>query len=218
MDNRKKALLIALVIGDGYIRVDPRGSGSKGSLNLCHSENQRAYLEHKRDLIHSLIGGVKPKIRSYIHNLNGVGYRQVRLNKAHKYFKVLRKWLYPDKYNPKYLKYLTPEALAIWYMDDGSLIANNKYPDGSCSSARTNIHTCCTKESADTVCKYFQDVWDIKFTSFKDGGNYSIRCFHREGAKFHKLIHPYVIPSMEYKQRFYYDTSAQPLRISRVMI
>ena len=204
----KKALLIALVIGDGYIRIDTRQKNLNGTLKLCHSVDQRDYLEYKVDLLHSLIGGNKPTIREYTCTVQGNRYRQVRAEKTHKYFRVLRNWLYPNKY--KYLKYLTPEALAIWYMDDGSIIANNRYPDGSCSSARTNIHTCTTKEEADTVCNYFLEKWDIKFTTFKEKGKYSVRCFHKEGQKFHDLISPYVIPSMKYKQRFYVSTSARP--------
>ena len=208
MKREKKALLIALVIGDGYIRIDKRQKNPKGTLKLCHSDKQREYLEYKVGLLHSLIGGKRPVIRDYTCTVEGHQYSQVRAEKTHKYFGVLRKWLYPNKY--KYLKYLTPKAIAIWYMDDGSLVANNRYPDGTCSSARTSIHTCTTREEADTVCKYFHDAWGIKFSTFKEKGKYSVRCFHKEGQKFHDLISPYVIPSMKYKQRFYECTSARP--------
>jgi len=210
MEQRKKALLIALVIGDGYIHIDKRRPNAKKlALKLCHTAKQRAYLEHKVSLLHSLLGGKKPSIVDCRHVWpDGSWYNQVRAEKSHRYFRVLRKWMYPDKYKPRMLKYLTPEALAIWYMDDGSIVANNKYLDGTCSSARTNIHLCCTKEIAENVCKYFKDTWSIKFTTFKDNGTYSIRCFHKEGKKFHEIVHPFVIPSMSYKQRFYYNKSA----------
>jgi hypothetical protein len=207
MEQRKKALLIAFVLGDGYLRVDKRYPNRKPALKLCHSIKQREYLEHKVRLLHSLLGGKVPVIREYVHTLpNGIGYGQVRCEKAHRYFGVLRRWMYPNKYSV--LRYLTAEAIAIWYMDDGSLIVNNRNPDGSCRSARTNIHTGCTKDIADDICKYFKSTWDIKFTPFKEKGTYSVRCFHQEGKKFHNLIHPYIVPSMSYKQRFYFDTSA----------
>lgn len=210
MKKRKKALLIALVLGDGYIRVDHRQKNPKGTLKLCHSKSQKEYLEYKVGILHSLVGGKRPAVREYTVKAFDSEYQQVRAEKTHRYFGTLRKLMYPDKY--KMLKYMTPESIAIWFMDDGSLIANNRYPDGTCSSARTNIHTCCkTKEEASSICQYFQDTWDIKFTTFKEGSGFSIRCFHKEGKKFHKMIHPYVIPSMMYKQRFYYDKSAQPL-------
>lgn len=212
MKTEKKALLIALVIGDGFIRTDSRSKSNKSSLKLCHSINQEEYMKYKTDLLHKLLGGKKPTINYYLHKWpDGSTYKQVRAEKAHRYFRVLKSWLYPNKYNIKYLKYLTPQGLAIWFMDDGSIIANNRYKDGSCSSARTNLHLCTTKESAEAVCEYFKDYWGIKFTTFLEKGNYSIRCFHKEGRIFHELIHQYIIPSMSYKQRFYYPTSAQPL-------
>ena len=211
MKKRKKAILIAFVLGDGYL--EKRGEQNKtGTIKFCHSVQQKEYLQYKVDLLHSLIGGKKPVLREYEFTSFNKTWKQVRAEKAHRYFRVLRKWLYPNKYDTKYLKHLTPEALAIWYMDDGSLIANNRNEDGTVRSARTNLHLCTTKEIALKVCEYFQDTWEIKFTTFKEnGGTYSIRCFHQEGRKFHELIHPYVIPSMLYKQRFYYDKSAQPL-------
>lgn len=209
MKRSKKALLIALVLGDGFIRMDRRQKSPKGTLKLCHSIKQRDYLEYKVDLLHSLVGGSRPTIREYTCTLDGKRFQQVRAEKTHRYFGILRRWMYPDKY--KYLKYLTPEAIAIWYMDDGSIIANNRYPDGSCSSARTQLHLCTTEEAANTVCRYFFDTWGIKFTTYKEKGSYSIRCFHKEGQKFHDLIHPFVIPCMRYKQRFYKCTSARPL-------
>lgn len=209
MESRKKALLIALVIGDGYIRIDDRVKNHKGTLTLCHSVKQLEYLEYKVNLVHSLCGGKKPSIRERVCTLsNGKNYKLVSAEKTYKYFRILRNWLYPNKYNKKYLTYLTPEALAIWFMDDGSLIANNRYPDGACSSARTNIHLGTSKERAEEVCEYFLDTWGIKFSVFTEKGTYSIRCFHQEGKKFHELIHEFIIPSMKYKQRYYYDTSA----------
>lgn len=212
MKRDKKALLISLIIGDGFIRTDTRSKSNKSSLKLCHSIHQEDYINYKVTLLHSLLGGKKPVVNHYLCKWpDGSSYKQVRAEKAHRYFRVLRNWLYPNKYNVKYLRYLTPHALAIWFMDDGSIIANNKYKDGTCSSARTNLHLCTDKSKAEDVCKYFLDNWSIKFTTFLEKGTYSIRCFHKEGKKFHELIHQYIIPSMSYKQRFYYSTSAQPL-------
>lgn len=202
MKRRKKAILIALVMGDGYIHERDK------SLILCHSAKQEEYLIYKRDLLHSLLGGKKPKINRHLHKLNGKLYPQVRCGKAHKYFRVLRNWMYPDKY--KHLKYMTPESLAIWFMDDGSCICNNRYPDGTPSSYRTNIHTCCSLDVAERICKYFKDTWNIKFTPYKERGNWSVRCFHKEGAKFHKIIEPYTIESMKYKHKVYYPRAHSP--------
>lgn len=210
MKKEKKSLLIALVIGDGYIRKDKRVKKPVCSLKMCHSEKQLSLLEYKVSLLHSLVGGKRPTINRYIHKWpDGQSFVQYRSEKAHSYFRVLHNWMYPDKYNKNVMKHLTPQGIAIWYMDDGSIAANNRDKDGSCRTARTHIHTCTTLEKAAELCEYFLNTWGIKFTVFRDGKNtWSIRCFHVEGRKFHELIHPFIIPSMIYKQRFYYDTSA----------
>lgn len=214
MKRSKKALLIALVIGDGYIKVDKRIKNPKtAELSLCHSSKQREYVEYKARLLHKLLGGKEPKVREYMCKSNFGNYKQIRVSKSHKYFKILHSWLYPDKFNKKYLKYLTPHALAIWFMDDGSCVPNNRHKDGTVSSVRTQLHLCEPKEKAQEVCDYFMEEWEIKMTPYKErGDSYSIRCFHGEGKKFHELIRPYIIPSMEYKQRFYYPKSAQPTK------
>jgi recombination protein RecA len=211
MEKRKKALLVALVLGDGYIRKDHRSNTC--SLKLCHSEKQKEYLEYKARLLQSLLGGKEVIVNRYVHKWpDGKSFVQYRCERADNYFRILRNMMYPNKYSQEVLRCLTPEALAIWYMDDGSIVANNRWSDGSVRSARTQIHTCTTQEIAQDICDYFLKTWGIKFTTYKDGkGTYSIRCFHKEGRKFHELIHPFITPSMQYKQRFYYPTSAQPL-------
>lgn len=206
MKNRKKALLIAFVLGDGYVHIDKRRSKNNASLVLRHSVKQKEYLEYKVDLLHSLVGGKVPSIITF-KQLSGE-YYGVRAEKAHKYFGILRRWMYPSKYSINILKHLTPEAIAIWYMDDGSCIVNNRYSDGTIRSVRTNIHTCCSLEEAQVISDYFSSTWNIEFKPFKEKGRYSIRCFHREGQKFHDLIRLYIIPSMRYKQRYYFPTSA----------
>ena len=63
MEKRKKALLIAFVLGDGYIHIDKRRpKSSKLALKFCHTVKQKEYLEHKVRLLHSLIGGKKPSL------------------------------------------------------------------------------------------------------------------------------------------------------------
>lgn len=208
MEKNKKAILIALALGDGSINVDKRCLGANGELSITHSIKQKEYLQYKAELLHSLIGGKAPNVIEFMCKSNYGSFKQVRFSKTHKYFKLIKRWMEPNKYSEKILKYLTPEAIAIWYMDDGSIIANNRYKDGTCSSARTNFHLGATKEIAEDVCNYFKTKWDIKFTTYLEKGTYSIRCFHKEGRKFHELISPYVIDSMKYKQRFYNSTSA----------
>lgn len=208
MKRTKKALLIALALGDGHVSRDKRGNRN-AALELHHSTKQLDYLKHKRDILHSLIGGKEiPLTFREQKGKNGSIYKLCRVRKTHRYFNVLQRLMYPNKYSRDVLKYLTPQALAIWFMDDGTHLRHGKARKDGTWSSENRLFICTTKEIAEEVCSYFEEVWGIKWRLYKHRGYYSIRCGHKEGQKFHDLIHPYVIPSMAYKQRLYYDTSA----------
>lgn len=79
--------------------------------------------------------------------------------------KVLRRIEYEGgktKYNIKLLNRLGPQGLAIWIMDDGSLLRRSTIDKTTgerkyCGFYIT-ISTYCTLEQADTIIKYFNDT------------------------------------------------------------
>lgn len=194
MRKDEKALLIGMAIGDGYIRLQQSG---RGCLQITQCEAQEEYVEHKRDLIHSIIGGRKPKITRSKYT----EFTYFRFTKTHRYFRVIHRWLYPGgkkKLTRKLLDKLNAQAIAIWYMDDGSLKALKQ--NGKIHAFNIRIATCFKeKEEAQMVIDYFYEVWDIKFRHMKDKDYHSIRCGTREARKFIKIVEPYMIPCMKYK-------------------
>ena len=197
MKNRKKALLIALAIGDGHIAKRQK-STMYGEFMITHSIHQQEYITYKRDLLHSLVGGNLPKISEYTRK--NTGYKELYFSKAHKYFRVIRKWLYKadKKVISRYiLNKLTPEAIAIWYMDDGNL--SKKKRDGRMRGYTLTLSTQVSKEENQVMIDYFEDVWNIKFFQIKKGNQYALCMGTAEARKFTKLVEPYVIPSMRYK-------------------
>lgn len=112
MDKRKKALLIGLVLGDGHLNAN-----SGVCLEIEHGECQKSYIEYKAKLISELLNCKEPKLY-YRKSKN-----TYKLSKGHRYFRIIRNWLYKDnkkRFTRKILNYLAPEAIAIWWMDDGS--------------------------------------------------------------------------------------------------
>lgn len=105
MDKRKKSLLIGLCIGDGHL------NGRSGvALEIEHGEKQKFYIEYKAKLISKLLNCAEPNM------YNNKRKSTYKISKGHKYFKIIRKWLYKD--NKKVitralLNKLSPEALAI---------------------------------------------------------------------------------------------------------
>jgi len=208
MDKRKKAILIALGLGDGYF-TKPSHNNPTPQLYIEHSEVQKEYIEYKHKLLISLLGGYKPKIAKRTRVRNGKTLNSYRFVKTHKYFKVLRRWMYDGnikRFRYNYLKLLTPEALAILIMDDGSQNLKRR-DDGSVKSCQFKLSICSEYLSeCNEIIKFFKDYYDIHFTSFihmrrkKDNKPlYSIHCGTKEWKKLAKLVKPYIIPSMMYK-------------------
>jgi recombination protein RecA len=188
MDKNKKALLIGMVLGDGHLNPN-----SGVALEISHSGKQLEYLEYKRDLLHSLLGGKKPRIHKRKNR------DEYKISKGHRYFRIIRKLLYKDRkkiYTRQMLDYLNPQAIALWWMDDGSL-AREK------TAKAYHFYIFAPKDESQIIIDYFKEVWNINFymirKQLKTGTYYYLKCRTKEGRKFSNLIKDWVIPSMQYK-------------------
>lgn len=218
MELRKKSILIAMCIGDGYITHQTFIKNNKkykyNYLEISHGHNQKEYIEWKANLCKSITGKkciVREKIykRKKINNYNKIYEQSIgyTFTCTAKYFKILRKWLYPNnqkKINSKYLQYLDELGLAIWYMDDGCTYVHKKGIGFS-----TEFSTHINKEDAEDLIKMFDEKWGIKFRLHKIKENqYNIRTYCKNSLKFLKLIEPFVPNCMAYKlivPKFYFQ-------------
>jgi hypothetical protein len=215
MNKTDRGKLIGMILGDGHIKIDKRvKKANTGALVICHSAQQEEYCNHKAEVIRGIFGG-NFSVGKYNHFLPSTGkeYPQCRFSKGNSYFRILHNWIYREgkkTISRKILDMLTPEGIAYWYMDDGSCVVNARNKEGGISSVRCNLHTCCSKEEAQTVCDYFAETWGITFKVFKEKANYSVRVFTDEARKLQGLITGHIIPSMQYKFKHLIAKSAQP--------
>jgi ubiquinol-cytochrome c reductase cytochrome b subunit len=88
-------------------------------------------------------------------------------------------------------KYLTPLALAIWFMDDGSNL-------GKSARIATN---CFTYEEICFLCEVLKRKYNITATPNKSGKNKGFIIYIHVNSMFlfSKLIKPYMLPSLYYK-------------------
>lgn len=209
MELRKKSILIALCLGDGYITHQKQFKKGKyyqyNYLEVTHTEKQKEYIEWKSALCRS-ITGKKCSVLKQVKKLLGNDTVTYRFTCTSKYFRVLRKWLYPNnkkKFDPKYISYLDEQGLAIWFMDDGTT-----YVSKSDRSFRVRICTHISKEDNDKLVELFQSKWGIKFYSSEVKPNqYVLNCYSSNALKFLKLIEPFVPDCMAYKlivPKFYF--------------
>lgn len=200
MDSKTRGALLGMVLGDGHINV----TNGKRELSVSHGLSQRDYCEHKAAVVRRALGG-NFNVRQY-RNGPGGKYECVKFTSSHAYWSNLRDWCYPHgkkTYTRRTLDMLTPEGIALWYMDDGHARRNTN-TSGWVSSVATNIATMCSESECLTVVDYFAEVhgiaWKVrcKKTSHPERA-FFIECGTAESRKFVELIRPYVIPSMLYK-------------------
>lgn len=201
MNKLHKSILIALVLGDGYLNVrkDARYPNSyHSSINFTHSFAQKEYLEWKANKLFHIFGGKQPVIRE----INNNGHPGVTFEKSNKYFRILKKYLYVNQkksFRRDILNWLTPEGIAIWWMDDGSLIERKR--NGKTHAWELYLNTYLTDEENQIIIDYFLEQWNVKWNINHDKGKSRLRCSTREGRKFLNIVRPTVekIECMKYK-------------------
>jgi DNA polymerase III gamma/tau subunit len=203
---RQRAVVMAAALGDGHIGLT--GSKMRGRLRLVHGVRQKEYLDHKV----SLLGGL---IQSAPRHDNGEGtyskvgtFRATTLSRPE--LAQMHRELDGDNGHKQitwaYLDQLDELGLALWYLDDGSLItANHKYErvSGGTSiypATRSTFSTHCfsTEEVAET-CRWLHERWGIKSRMSRTSKGPVIWLTLAGTARLHELIAPHVPPCMEYK-------------------
>lgn len=199
-NRRKRGLIIGSILGDGFIykRTSKQTDYIRYTMGITHSEKQLEYLKWKHQLLSNCFQTPMGKIYSYTRGK----YTLFETRKVDKYLRIIYKWMYKNSnktYTKQILQYLTPEAIAIWYMDDGSCYYKKDSKTGRIKSIEVVISTYCSLEEAKRIIEYFMSTYNIQWKLKKNKGLYCIRMSKKESVKFFDLIKPYIHCSMMYK-------------------
>ena len=215
LTEKDKSILIGLLLGEGYI-------DEKGRIQIEHGEKQKEYCIYKAKLLHSVCGGKDIKVHEYIRNRSILKdkkqfkestFTTYSFKKQSQSFIPIRQLLYNEnkkKYiSEEIVKYLTPEAIALWWMDDGCLTKKYTYVDGEKKHCGYMLRLCTflPKEQNEIIQKFFEEKYQMKWNivkadGAKDESQWMLRCGSIEGRKFLNIIRDYIIknvPSLSYK-------------------
>jgi len=210
-----KKFLLGTILGDGHLQK--QGDSGRALLVFNHSAKQLEYVLWKMQMLQPVVGGFGIRL-----------YRRPFKYKGWKTLTHVRAWTLGNKYlghvfNDFYfqregkrrkeihlnvLRRLTPESLAMWYLDDGSV---GRYENGCVHSV--GLAVCgFTDEERERICQYFMDEWKL---SFKQTMKKTIRADINSAHKFLEIIRPFSCPSMAYKfaEKFESSQSAESLSI-----
>lgn len=188
-------VIIGSLLGDA--RLECRSVGKRypisARLRIHQSDKQKEYVFWKYAMLKNLVSEGPRKVKTW---------HDPKRNKDHYswYFHTktlaelggLYHYFYQNdrKILPKDIfEFLSPSALATWFMDDGS---NTK------ESYTISTHNFSVEEQR-RITEFLKKRYNIIATIIKDRSKFKIRIGRREHGKFNEIIEPFIIPSMIYK-------------------
>ncbi len=178
-EEKEYDLLIGSLLGDGYLDKTTCGY----ALRIHHGIAQKAYVDFKYQLIAKFTNS-RPKRSGKAYYFRTVTHPI--FDKLHELFYQNGKKVLPIKLIEKDL---SPFALAIWIMDDGSKETRQ---------LRINTQSF-TREENLSLIKFLQTKFGIESTINVDKEKYRLRIRGNSMPKLISLIKPYFIPEMLYK-------------------
>lgn len=183
----QKEILFGTLLGDGNIQKQHANSYS-GRFN--HSVKQLEYCR----FLQNKLSEITTNVREYsVLNKNGKEYQCC-------YFSLRNNYQLKDFYNlfyidgkkdiPYNLELLTPQAMAYWFMDDGSASSNCTISIATCSFSL---------EGLIRLKQYLLDTYELNTTINKE---FKLYFSAESGRKFYQLVQEYIIPEMMYKFKF----------------
>lgn len=186
----QKQIIIGKLLGDGHMET---ANGRTFRLKIEHSLKQKDYVDWLYGQLKNLASS-EPKIKN--QTVQGKVYAKYWFNTCYSgSFRFFGQQFYAQgqKKVPKQInRWLTPLALAVWYMDDGSRKSNKH---------RAKI---INTQSFDRTSLYYlrqalQLNFGIETKLRKQKEGWQIYIFGSEAEKFAKVIGRHVLPSLAYK-------------------
>lgn len=199
MNKRQQAILIGMILGDGYLQK----TGEKNArIRLEHSAKQKDYLLWKGKQFPEFFQG-KPQELRRLNPVYGKEYLYSRwqsnaspqIGKFRRKFYKEGKKIIPKEL-PQYLK--NPLSLAVWFMDDGYFYQRDQI-------AYLYIPTY-SKEEIKILLQTLKSNFDLEVVLKQKKRGESVLVFNVvQTRKLIDLIKEFIVPSMKYK------TSLDPL-------
>lgn len=179
MKERTKEIVLGTILGDGSLKIHKGYKNAR--LSFRHSIKQKEYFFWKTEELKE-ISSEKYYWEQNDGKLRYQSSASESLTEIYNLTHKNSKW----NINRKWLNLLTPLSLAVWWLDDGSLVGNTRH-GVFCTDS---FH----KYEVIVLSGYLMDVWRIKTRVRKVMGSY-YRLYidsSEELKKFLRIILPYI--------------------------
>ena len=191
-------MVLGSVMGDGCLSRPVRTTDHSARFRMGHGAKQAPYLEWKASLLENI-----PNYRW--ENAKGAVFADFTpLAELGELREIVYQGDGKKHLSWDYLKKLTPLALAIWYMDDGSFTVRSKGVQERTQGGSGRITICVEAMSPgtrDRLTQYLRETHGLEVKLIQSGAlRKAVLIFTTAAsAKFQKLVAPYIHPSMDYK-------------------
>jgi recombination protein RecA len=197
LGNQQWQVVLGSLMGDGNLSPNRRDRNGV-RFRLGHGGKQAAYLDWKV----SLLGNIPVSRRT-----DGRGAVFADFTPLPELGELQRAvYMVPGKkvLTEEYLKALTPLALAVWYMDDGSFTLRSKELQTRTVGGSGRVQICIeamTEGTRDRLVEYLRDTHGLDVSWRRAGtARKAVLTFSTASSKtFMELVAPYIHPSMDYK-------------------
>ncbi|MDE1975330.1 MAG: hypothetical protein KGI49_02365 [Patescibacteria group bacterium] len=219
LSERTVSIILGSILGDGCLTIAEKYRNARFSFR--HSHNQKEYFQWKADQLKEIAGDRSQWIQGNDQKTDGRGTVKYRFQSAalptlteihgltHKgtsgpTARIRRKWL----------NKLTPLSLAVWWLDDGSLVSDSR--QGVLCTDSFSL------EEVGILQQYLKVIWDVKTSigAVKETGRHRLWIRSTEELKrFLRIIIPHIfVKDMLYKILLVYkDPMLQQRWISEVV-
>jgi hypothetical protein len=196
--------VIGMVLGDSSLSGYEGRNARTGILRTRHAVRQKDYLLWKRDILSEKVADVRVR---FVGN-NGFGAFETTTGAVSKLF-FLWRTLYKNgrkSLTEAVLNRLTPLGLAIWYMDDGSLVLGK---DKKGCINRRNIYWalhCFSQREAEMFRDWLRTRYGVEGHVTLERGMPRLRLNTTDTKKLLEVMEPYIrqVPCMGYKAELKY--------------
>ena len=197
LSDQQFQVVLGSLLGDGNLSPNRRGRNGV-RFRLGHGAKQHGYLDWKV----GLLGNIEHSTR-----INDNGAKFVDFTPLPELGELQRAVYLGDgmKFiSEEYLKALTPLALAVWYMDDGSFSVRSKGVQRRTEGGSGRIEICVeamSEGSRTRLRDYLRDTHglNVRLRTAGAAGKAVLVFSTSASAQFQALVAPFMAPSMEYK-------------------
>jgi len=194
------SIIIGSTLGDTHLEKRSNGIGTR--LKFVQSNKNVEYLMwyHKFFSDRGYCNPNTPKLMRRIRKKGEITFEYNINSYTYASFNWIHEMFYTfDEEQKRYIKilpknleeFLTPQALAVWFMDDGSKLRE------SARIATNNF----TKEEIETLCLILERKYNIKASVQSSGKSkgHILYIYKNSMENFSKIVKPFMLPSLYYK-------------------